>query len=200
MEVLVWQYPHILKPIDLPEDYAAIIPSGIITSPTKAPITTKLSVGFELHLPYITETSLLVAAGPDIAVNLIFGLLFIKATGMIANFIDIVCEAKHLICSLFPIDFCCATKSISVCGDWDAASHSIEFQEVFKVLGFIKVYLAHLLGNLPLGPLAPPSTPTAILDVHSKHVTFIFRHQWEPPSKSVDDTNDYHHQVLGDLG
>jgi hypothetical protein len=168
------------------------------------PITTKLSVGFELHLPYVTkdgnETFLLVAAGPDVAVNLILGLPFIKETGMIADFIDNVCEAKHLICDPFPIDFCHATKSIPVCGDCNAASHSIEFQEVFQALGSIKAYLAHSLGNLPLNPSVPPSTFTAIPDVHPKRVAFGFRQCWEPPSKSADDTNDYHHQVLGDLG
>jgi hypothetical protein len=119
---------------------------------------------------------------------------------MITDFIDNICEAKHLICNPFPIDFHCATISIPVCGDRDAASHSIKFQEVFKALSSIKAYLAHSLGNLPLGPLVPPSTPTAIPDVHPKHVAFGFRRCWEPPLKSADDTNDYHHQVLGDLG
>ncbi len=119
---------------------------------------------------------------------------------MIANFMDNVCEAKHLICDPFPIDFRRTTKSIPVCGDRDAVSHYIKFQEVFKALGSIKTYLAHSLGYLPLGPLVPPSTPTAIPDVHPKHVAFGFRHHWEPPSKSADDTDDCHHQVLGDLG
>jgi hypothetical protein len=131
MEVVVRQYPHILKAIYLPNNYAAIILSGIVTSPTEAPITNKLSIMFELHLPYVTKdgnnTSLLAVAGPDVAVNLILGLPFIKATGMIADFIDNVCEDKHLICAPFPIDFCRATKSIPVCGDPDAASHSIKF-------------------------------------------------------------------------
>jgi hypothetical protein len=92
MEAVVRQYPQILKAIYLPEDYAAIILSGIVTSSAAAPITTELSVGFEIHLPYVTkdgnDTSLLVAAGPDVAVNLIVGLPFIKATGMIVDFID----------------------------------------------------------------------------------------------------------------
>jgi hypothetical protein len=73
MEAVVWQYLHILKAIYLPDNYAAITLSGIVTSPTEAPITTKLSVGFEIHPPYVTkdgnDTSLLVAAGPDITVN-----------------------------------------------------------------------------------------------------------------------------------
>ncbi len=95
MEAVIQQYPHILKAIYLPDDYAAIILLGIVTSPTEASINTKLSVGFKIHLPYFTkegnETSLLVMTGPDIAVNLILSLPFIKTTGMIADFINNVC-------------------------------------------------------------------------------------------------------------
>jgi len=131
MEAVARQYPQILKAIYLPEDYAAIIFSGIVTSSALAPITTELSVGFEIHLPYVTkdgnDTSLLIAADPDVAVNLILGLPFIKATGMIIDFIDNICDAKHLICDPFPIDFCRAMKSIPVIGDHDASSHSVEF-------------------------------------------------------------------------
>ena len=59
------------------------------------PITTKLNVGFDIHLPYTTKdgnnTSLLVIVGPNVAVNLILGLQFIKVTDMIADFVDYVC-------------------------------------------------------------------------------------------------------------
>jgi hypothetical protein len=96
MEAMICQYPHIIKQIYLPDNYAAIILSGIVSLPSNGPITSKLSVGFELHLSYHTKdganTSLLVAAGPDIAMNVILGLPFIKATGMIADFVDNVCK------------------------------------------------------------------------------------------------------------
>ena len=72
MDAVVRQFPHILKRIYMPAEYAAIVLSGIITSSNDEPITTELPVGFEIHLPYLTkdgnETSLLVAAGPDVAV------------------------------------------------------------------------------------------------------------------------------------
>jgi hypothetical protein len=48
-----------------------------------------------------SATSFLVAAGCDVAMHLIIGLPFIKATGMIANFDDRVCEAKNLLCNPF---------------------------------------------------------------------------------------------------
>jgi hypothetical protein len=142
MEAVVWRYPHILKAIYLPDDYAAIVLSGMVTLSTDAPVTTKLPVGFEIHLPYVTkdgnESLLLVAAGPDVAVNLILGLSFIKATGMIDNFIDNVCQAKHLLCKPFPIGFRHATKSIPVLGDRDAAKHPVGFTKVHHALGLLR--------------------------------------------------------------
>jgi hypothetical protein len=106
MEAVVRRYPHILKAIYLPDNYVAIVLSGIVTS-SDAPITTELPVGFEIHLPYATkdgnDTSLLVAAGPDVVVNLILGLPFIKATSMIVDFINNVCQAKHLLCIPSPL-------------------------------------------------------------------------------------------------
>jgi hypothetical protein len=106
MEAVIQQYPHIIKQIYLPYNYAAIILSGIVSSPANGPIATTLSIGFELHLPYHTKdgsnTSLLVAGGPDVALNIILGLPFIKAMGMIVHlFVDNICEAKYLCSSPF---------------------------------------------------------------------------------------------------
>jgi hypothetical protein len=115
-------------------------------------------------------------AGPDVALNLIIGLPFIKVTGVIADFVDNLCEAKHLMCDPFHINFHCTTKSIPVCGDCNAASHSIKFQEVFKALGSIKVYISCLPGTSPLGHSVPPSTHTAIKDEHPKRISFGFEH------------------------
>ena len=55
---VVRQYPQILKAIYLPEDYAAIILSGIVTSSAVAPITTELSVGFEIHFHTLPRTGM----------------------------------------------------------------------------------------------------------------------------------------------
>jgi hypothetical protein len=144
MEAVIRQYPHILKKIYLSDEYAAIVLSSIVNTPDSAPITTKLNVGFDIHLPYTTKdgnnASLLVTAGPDVAVNLILGLPFIKATGMIADFVDNVCEAKNLLCDLFPIDFKRAMKSIPVFADNAAVSQSHGTQErsVLQVLGMLR--------------------------------------------------------------
>ncbi len=200
METVVRQYPHILKAIYLPEDYASIVLSGIVTSSNAAPIMTELSVGFEVHLPYLTkdgnETSLLVAAGPDVAVNLSLGLPFIKATGMIADFINNVCQAKHLLCDPFLIDFRCATKSIPAVGERNSSSHSAKFQEVHQALGMLRAYFSWKVDCHSPNLIAPHGANGGF---HATPPTKIsFGSHWVPPS--ANNTNDYPHQVLEDLG
>ncbi len=118
MEAVIRQFPHILKKICQPKNYAAIVLSSIVYMPDLAPITTELSVGFNIHLLYSTkdgnDTSLLVAAEPDNTVNRVLGLPSIKAMGIVDDFVDNVCEAKNLLCDSFPIKFKRTTKSIPV--------------------------------------------------------------------------------------
>ena len=141
MEAVIRQYSHILKRIYLPADYAAIVLSGIVTT-SDSPITTELPVGFEIHLNYLTkdgsDTSFLVAAGPDVAVNLILGLPFIKATGLICDFVDNVCQAKHLLCDPFPIDFKRALKSIPVFLVTGAPSNVNDSSDTLRVLASLR--------------------------------------------------------------
>jgi hypothetical protein len=198
MEAVVHQFPHVLKRIYMPAEYATIVLSGIVTSSNDEPITTELPVGFEIHLPYLTkdgsETSLLVTAGPDVDVNLILGLPFIKATGMIGDFVDNVCQAKHLLCEPFPINFKRASRSIPVfaaanappcnVGDtWDAT-------HIFAALWnlFPRPNDTSSMGHLITG----------------QKTRFALTDRWIPPvssdSSASTDANDYHHQVLGDLG
>ncbi len=98
---LAKQYPKCVANIFLPEDYFPIILSRIIQD-NEHNITTDLPVAFQFHLPYLTKdesaTSYVVATGPQVSMNLVLGLLLIKATSMIINFIDKVVEAKHLNC------------------------------------------------------------------------------------------------------
>ena len=197
MEAVVRQFPHILKRIYMPAEYAAIVLSRIVNSSNDEPITTELPVGFEIHLPYLTkdgsETSLLVAAGPDVAVNLILGLPFIKATGMIGDFVDNVCQAKHLMCETFPIDFKHALKSIPVFTAAPAPCNIGDTRDVPHVLAALRT-------------LFPRSHDTSSVDVSitTKRTRFSLADCWIPPmssdSSASTDANDYQHQVLGDLG
>ena len=138
MEAVIRQYPHILKKLYLPAEYTSIVLLGIVTANNNTPVTTELPVGFEIHLPYMTkdrnETSFLVAAGANVAVNLVIGLPFIKATSMIGNFVDNVCQAKHLLCDPFPIDFRRATKSIAVFGNPNAPCNTATSPDPLTVL------------------------------------------------------------------
>jgi hypothetical protein len=197
MEAIVRKFPHILKRIYMPAEYAAIVLSGIVTSSNDEPITTELPVGFEIHLPYLTkdgsETSILVVAGPDVAVNLILGLPFIKATGMIGDFVDNVCQAKHLLCEPFPIDFKRASKSIPVFSADHAPCNIRGIQDATHVL-------AALWNSFP----HPNDTSSAGHSNTSQKTRFALTDCWIPPvssdSSASTDANDYHHQVLGDLG
>jgi hypothetical protein len=75
-----------------PDDYNLIALSGIIQRGAGKSVATKLTVGFQFHLPYLTHegqaTSILIATDPQVAVNVIVGLPFIQATKMIINASD----------------------------------------------------------------------------------------------------------------
>ena len=195
METVTCQYPHILKQVYLPADYAAIVLSGIVTSSDDLPITTELPVGFVIHLNYLTKdgsaTPLLVAAGPDVAMNLILGLRFIKAMGLICDFIDNVCQAMHLLCDPFPIDFNRPSKSIPVFLVTGAPYYVNNSSDTLRVLASLRT-------------IFPCNSDEDKEAIHLSQSKVQFGNQWVPPM-SLDsyaslDANDYHHQVLGDLG
>ena len=66
----------------IPRDYNPIVLSGIVQCRGE-PITMELTVSFQFHLPYSTKegnlTSILIAMGPHVTVNMIVGLSFIQA-------------------------------------------------------------------------------------------------------------------------
>jgi hypothetical protein len=123
------RYPHCVAKIFLPKDYSPIILSGIVQDDLRA-ITTELAVAFQFHLPYPTkdgcQTSLMVATGPQMSVNMVLGLRLITATGMIINTVSNNVEAKHLDCHPFRINFCRTTKTIPAIEE-DATTHYVEF-------------------------------------------------------------------------
>ncbi len=215
MEAVIHQFPHILKKIYLPDNYAAIILSGIVNTLDSTPITTKLNVGFDIHLPYTTKdgsyTSLLVAAGPDVAVNLILGLPFIKATSMIADFVNNVCEAKNLLCDPFSFVFKRALKSIPVFQESKVASklHNKEVKHNLHVLSMLKTFYArkdadgkwlHIIKPSPEGASNPRKRQAPPSGGQSSDRVVRFVDRWVPAATLADDTNNYHNQILGDLG
>jgi hypothetical protein len=101
-------FPHRVAAIYAPQDYSPIILSGIVGQNGKS-VTTKLTVAFKFKLPYLTKegntTIFMVAVGPNVMVNTILGLPFIKQTKMIVNAADQVAELRALDALPFPIDF-----------------------------------------------------------------------------------------------
>jgi hypothetical protein len=86
---LAKRFPHCLVKVFAPQDYAPIVPSGVVQSHQHKAVTTELVVGFQFHLPYKAttgeEASLLIATGPHVSVNTIRGLPFMQGTGMIST-------------------------------------------------------------------------------------------------------------------
>ncbi len=215
METVICQFPHILKKIYLPDNYAAIILSIIVNTPDSMPITAELNVGFDIHLPYTTKdgsnTSLLDATGPNVAINHILGLPFIKTMGMIADFVNNVCETKNLLCYPFPINFICATKSILVFQESKAASklHDKELQHTIHILGMLKSFYEckdadskwlHVIKPSPEGESNPCKHQALSSGGQPSDRVVRFGNHWIPPATLADDINNYHNQVLGDLG
>jgi hypothetical protein len=214
MEAVIRKFPHILKKIYLPSNYVAVFLSGIINTPDLAPFTTELSVGLDIHLPYSTkdgnDTSLLVAAGPDIAVNLVLGLPFIKAMGMVDNFVSNVCKAKNLLCEPLPIDFKRATKSNLVFQSKpeDSLFLGKYVSSALHILGMLKsVYkqnkdsrLPHLIWPNPGDGANSRKRPAETSGDKLSDRLVSIHERWIPPATQANDNIDYEHQVLGDLG
>jgi hypothetical protein len=124
------RYPHCVSKIYTPKEYAPIVLSGIVSS-NAASVTTELKVGFLFHLPYRTRegdtTLLMVEKGPNVLVNTIIGLPFMKAMGMIMDLVDKVVECKYLDCPPFPVDFCRTSNHVPVMDDGGTPIHHASF-------------------------------------------------------------------------
>jgi hypothetical protein len=108
-------FPHCVAKIFTHKDDLPIVLSGILQSNAES-LTTELEVGFLFHLPYRTtdgdSASLMDATGPNVSVNTIISLPFMKATGMILDLVNKVVECKYLDCSPFPVDFLCTPNHV----------------------------------------------------------------------------------------
>ena len=179
-------------------------------------VTTELEVGFQFHLPHRTSggdsSSLLVATGPNVSVNTIIGLPFIKATGMILDFVDDVAECKHLDCPPFPMDF------------WQTSNHVPVTEAPAHHLGRTKTLVLKKLHNLEHwynAKVMAASSSAQNLAVYfgsklrkrvcisnlnsittAKSPNSILVNCWVPPSSMPpdDSSDDYHQQVLREDG
>jgi hypothetical protein len=100
-------FPHAVAVIYSAADHNPIILSGIVHQGGSS-VTTDLTVAFQFHMPYLTwegtNTTFLIACGPNVTVNCILGLPFIQATGMVIDTADNVADLRALDTPPFPID------------------------------------------------------------------------------------------------
>jgi hypothetical protein len=69
------------------------------------------------------SATLMVATGPNVSINTIIGLPFMKATGMIMDLVNEVVECKYLDCLPFPVDFCRTSNHVPVMDDGGTTIH-----------------------------------------------------------------------------
>jgi hypothetical protein len=140
-------YPHTVAAIHSQSDYAPITLSGIVQQ-RGASVTTKLTVSFQFHMPYLTHkghrTTLSVATGPDVTANTILGLPFIQQTRMIIDVADQVANLRALNVPPFNIDYCCAMCTIPAVGDAptsSASAPSTQYADIIKEIdGIVAFY------------------------------------------------------------
>ena len=106
---LAKMFPGCVAEVHTQEDYSPITLAGIVKWDADGTKTsTELPVAFTFHLPYEmvdrTPTKLTIACEPDVSVNLILGLPFIKATKMVIDVAENVVECRLLDCVPFPIE------------------------------------------------------------------------------------------------
>jgi hypothetical protein len=208
------RYPHCVSKIYTLEDYAPIVLSGIVSSDA-ASVTTELEVGFLFHLPYRTRegdtTSLIVATGPNVLVNTIIGLPFMKATGMIMDLVDKVVECKYLDCPPFPVDFRRTSNHVPVIDDGGTPIHhaSTYIQLIDEIKNLERYYDAKVMASSPKVRKIDQSIhfgtaqATRAVDVDAVSIETATSPdaslcaRWVPPSGLPADDYDYPSSALG---
>jgi hypothetical protein len=169
----------------------------------------ELEVGFLFHLPYRTRegdtTSLMVATGPNVLVNTIIGLPFMKAMGMIMDLVDEVMECKYLECPPFPVDLCRTSNHVPVMDDDGTPIHhaSSYVQLIDKIRNLERYYDAKVMAGSPTVAKLDQSVhfgtrstaraadvdAVSIETAPSPDASLLAR--WVPPSGLPADDDDY---------
>jgi hypothetical protein len=165
-------FPCIMAAIFSAGDHNPIILSSIVQQ-GGASVTTDLTVAFQFHMPYLTRegtnTTLLIACGPNMTVNCILGLPFTQATKMVIDAANQVADLHALFTPPFPLDLrraMCTVPAIGGSLDKDtAACYADIIAEVDRVVA--------LYSNKTL-PVPDAQKPAGILRApkHTKTVEF----------------------------
>jgi hypothetical protein len=102
-------FPHIVAKVHTKDECSPLTLKGVVESDGDGKVTTtELPMAFTFHLPYRmldgAPTSLTIACGPHVAVNVILGLPFIKATQMVIDAFENVAECRLLDHPPFPLE------------------------------------------------------------------------------------------------
>jgi hypothetical protein len=152
--------------IHSPKEYSLIMLSGIVQQGGSS-VTTNLLVGFQFHLPYLMRegypTSLAIAAGPNITVNMILGLPFITQTKMVIDTSDQVAELHAFDTASFPINFHWAMCAIPVIDDAAVAANAALQANIMKETKIIEEHIYKKSDAFLLQEKTPGNVPGSIL-------------------------------------
>ena len=107
---IVKRYPQFVVDIFTSEDeeYAPILLSGVVSGDERKRIVTELPAVVVFKTPYLTRngstTTISIAVGSNVSVNLLLGIPFLKAVGAALSFVDDTVTCKHIKES-FPITY-----------------------------------------------------------------------------------------------
>jgi hypothetical protein len=84
----------------------------------------------------------MIATGPNVSINTIIGLPFMKVTGMVLNLVDKVVDCKYLDCPLFPVDFCRTSNHVPVMDNLSStpANHAASYIQMIQEVENLKRY------------------------------------------------------------
>ncbi len=128
---------------------------------------------------------------------------------MIIDTVNNVVKAKHLVCELFPIKFCCATKYVPAISDNRTAICYIEFREVLSIIEKTDAYIAKVytgatsVSNKKVGiseqhvPVGPESNSDSLTTIST---SWSMIGHWCPPLSANKTPHGYCDNVLGENG
>ena len=192
-----------------PHDYRPIVLSGIVksTKDDEQFATCELDCAFEFHLPFYSRDgatiSLIIATGPDVSVNCILGLPFLKGSGGIVDLVNDLVELCHLDCAPFKLKMLRPSCYVPEVAPPSADDRGVVQFE--RVITEIDNLVAHVCGrsatqlsgtdrlvsfgsNSELGPSQPRS------DRSSGAPPSIVR--WTPHVSDYDSSSSYHDPML----
>jgi hypothetical protein len=139
-------YPHTVVSIHSLTDYSPNTLSRIVQQGANS-ITTDLTVAFQFHLPHLTRkgtpTNFVFAAGRNVTVNVLLGLLFIMQTKMAINTSNRVAELRAFDTPPFPLNFHHAMCTIPVIDKKKAAANTALHANIVKEIDSIVAHVSN---------------------------------------------------------